>query len=129
MSSNLADRVEGLAGPDEAVDAEVCKAFGILRDVTHYPMPMDGPSYWSGLDEFGNWTPVEPYTASLDAVVALIEKELPQSRWGVQKHKDHARAWVRVEEYQPVVLPEYRAATPAPALLAAFLRAKEADHG
>lgn len=79
----LAERVEALDGPDETLDAEICIATGALSDVRFYPFPVHGEPYWEGRDRDGGPASVEPYTASLDAVAALIAEKLPGWAWRV----------------------------------------------
>lgn len=144
MTRALADliaRVKGLTGPDREVDKLVEDT---LWPNTHFLPFNPNPNDW--LVEIGEkWVEtvryprgvmtnkdryVSRYTASIDAVVALIERELPGWAWSL-----HSWAVAAIcEEWKPAKhtpfekwKPEPKAATPALALLLAFLRALEAS--
>lgn len=66
--STLIERVEALTGPDREVDLDVAIATGMVSDeVSKY-----GP-HLRRIEA----RRVDPYTASLDAAVALVEQVLP----------------------------------------------------
>ena len=100
----LAERVEELASPDRLIDYEVHRAFGV-----------------QGVGAYG----AHPaYTASLDAVVALIEKELPGWGWSVTSRRPGVSYACVTEPEAVVETVRGEASSHALALLAAFLRAK-----
>lgn len=106
--SSLIERVEKCTGADREIDAAVAKTFGEPHG-PHEEVHYESRSI-SVYDEIA-----KRYTASLDAVVALIQREAPKTEWLVSggtitmaaTSKSHASG-----------------ATPALALLLAFLRAK-----
>jgi hypothetical protein len=102
MIDNIIERVRGLTGPDREVDAVVFEFFGGL-----------------------SWVVPPAYTASLDAVVSLIERELPSYRWQCGNDGPGISAFGFVgRDDEPAHLGE----TPALALLLAALTAiKERD--
>jgi hypothetical protein len=74
----------------------------------------------TALDGFGEKPP--PYTASIDAVVALIRREMPGAEEGYRRRGDaEFTAYVGDDES-----PTTKHRTPALALLLAFLRAARA---
>ena len=83
----LAERCEKATGPDPKLDAAMDllvgnpqnffgPAFG--TDYVDGPERHDGAATWAG---GGRRYYAPPYTASLDAITALIERELPGWRW------------------------------------------------
>lgn len=78
---------------------------------------------------------VPPLTASVDAVLALIERDLPGRFWSLNPANGADKARAQIDPSLDAQSPHNgRAATPALALLSAFLRAKaqqqmEADRG
>lgn len=94
--AGLIERVEKCTGPDVILDHDIARYLDGYRHAT--------------------WQP--PLTASLEAVVALIERELPGRTWDIrasqvpQLYIGHAGQYVA------------SAPTPALALLLAFLKAK-----
>jgi hypothetical protein len=120
----LAERVEGLSGPDREVDWHAhklapepprvdgdglvihnCGFMGVGRHIVH-----SGPAY----------------TASLDAVVSLIEQVLPGWCWSVRSDYG-ASASVCPAPASPYGAHGISAVSAARALLAALLRAKAAE--
>lgn len=80
--SELIDRVEKATGPDRDLDAEIDVAlFGgeTVWKQANYTMESYPASRRPSKQHVGGFANehVPPYTASLDAVVALVEKELP----------------------------------------------------
>lgn len=117
--TDLADRIERADGPSRELDAEIAVASGQYRADRHRPgsfFKADQPNHSS--------LGVPAYTSSLDAAMSLV----PEG-WGEGKI-----LWVGGECYVTLSRshPENmeakgEAATPAPALCAAALRAKEQD--
>lgn len=67
---SLADRLEGLSGPDRETDVALeIWAHPFLKD-----LPRDAAG-WSH-PEYGRIRPAQAYTSSLDAAVALVEREM-----------------------------------------------------
>lgn len=130
MTANLADRVEGLNGSCRETDALIAVALG------HEAMnELFYRGDWSDrMSDEGAYEKLPRYTASLDAVAALVEKELPGAVFTLGCNVHH-RFWSaqfqRLDaEGAPQSLGWGHHNTSAPlALLAALLRAKEADHG
>lgn len=102
----LLARVEAATGPDRNIDYRLFIAF-------------------APKEVFSPWYPTEGhfYTSSLDAVVGLIERELPGYRWGLHRPQELFRGYVsKRSAFRPMPIIA-DAATPALALTAAFLRA------
>lgn len=113
----LIERVERATGPDREIEFEVgIQMCGFERCSVQ---ESDGPC--NEVHEAGY------YTSSLDAVVALVERELPGWDWGCEtticggdnRYSGYVAQKMRIG-------PEAYGKTPALALLLAFLRAKEA---
>lgn len=117
--TTLIDRVRGLTGPDREVDAMIYHCFpSYVDDRGHTFLSRDIDAQIVVYVKTENGTvspPVPAYTASLDAVVSLIERELPGHGWFV----DSANC-AGVHEFGG---PVQRGNTPALALLLAFLTA------
>lgn len=119
----LLERVRGLKGPDREVDEALA---AMVADATlevqfngHRAYHRGG--FWISIGEGGL---IPPYTASLDAVVGLIERELPNYWWGVHQPQDLFRGYVcKHSPLRPMPF-TVDAATPALSLCAAFLAAK-----
>ena len=86
--TTLIDRVRGLEGPDREVDVAVLLALGIMtlerrqRDRKEW-LYVVGSSYER---HDPRMLPARfKLTASLDAVVSLIERELPGKHWSISK--------------------------------------------
>lgn len=123
---SLAARVGALTGPDREVDAEVARAFG-----WRYVPPADRPHSWYGWrSSTGRWEIAPPdCAASVDAVLALIARELPGWSWLMAFNGEAAVCDVHTRPIGVVgAWPAHaKAATPALALLSAALRAKAAQ--
>lgn len=134
----LADRVEALKGPDREVDALVYQALYPDRPVmvfggdvrTNVPpryqpaREIDIASFRDG-EAIAGFLDAARVTASVDAVIALIEDKLPASAEGDTAFNP-ASAMVRIGDAD---FYSWRAATPALALLAAALRAIASQEG
>jgi len=71
----LLERVKAATGPDREIDLEIA----LFAGWTHVRMKGDAKPYWRKPGETQYFMRYEPprYTASLDAITALIERELP----------------------------------------------------
>lgn len=116
----LAERVEAATGPDRELDAAIMCARGASW-VT------DGMAFYG---ERGNYTaavPVQPFTASLDAAMTLLEQG-----WGYEQRRpsdEAGHSTCRATIWWVPNFPEKqfgKGATPALALTAAALRAHAA---
>ncbi len=131
--AELIKRVEGLTGPDREMDVMVVYAF--FPDIGPYNGQCigDEPIFWH---EPYRKQPCPEFTASLDAVVALIERVRPGWGYAVRKKS------IDPVSYDAGVASPYYwtgegvevdanadASTPALALLLALLRSMEADRG
>lgn len=105
----LAERCEQATGPSRAIEIAITEALLSLSDERHECIN----AQWIGEHTF-------PYTASLDAIVSLIERELPGECWRVESAKLDFRPCASIG----TIGPNIDAATPVLALAAAFLRAK-----
>ncbi|PQZ63069.1 hypothetical protein CQ057_16755 [Ochrobactrum sp. MYb49] len=119
--TDLITRLSKLDAPDREADAEIDRALGLHVDVGEFSGP------WTRYPEPDHYRQTTPYTASMDAVIALAARELPRHRWsaGFSRHVPHnAQIWV------PSGSGYYEGesdANRAIALLIALLRAKEAS--
>ena len=116
----LIDRVRGLTGPDREVDREIGLTIcGWTTAVDQWgeALMVDGNRY---PDHPGSEYPT--FTDGLDAVVSLVERELPGFSWQVGTNGPDATpfGWVG-RGYEA----SHLAATPTLALLLAFLAAME----
>jgi hypothetical protein len=119
----LAEKVEALAGPCRETDAKIYVAVYITRGETGRPMD---DVYEPAID-------VPRYTASVDAVLALIAEKMPRVRCEIVGGLDYSSARIvtgwgarrRALTYT-VDRPDNYAAICA---VAAFLRAMENDNG
>ncbi len=151
--SALAEKVEGLDGPCRETDARVAVACGDIRmsnrsgSIAFFQEPVKKGDYAflsgcvdgedAAFRSLGSCLGVKPYTASLDAVVALIEKELPGWYFEVSGGSPESCAAIMLSPDRIKFADHcWDAATPALALLtvflrtrAAFLRAKGASNG
>lgn len=122
---DLISRVEKAAGPDREIDGEVMR----LTDPQNWAKACHRASMPSGAPEAtilreAPWYAPQ-YTASLDAVVALVERELPDWDWGVETAQATNVVLYTGYVAQKMRLgPEAYGPTPTLALLLAFLRAK-----
>lgn len=72
----LIERVRAATGPDQVLDLDISLHFRGLRNVG---------GYWAEEIETGKRVKInyasEPVTASIDAALALVERELPEHDW------------------------------------------------
>ena len=132
--SALAEKVEGLPGPCRETDVLIVQALYPDIGPCEPHCAGDTPIFWN--DPLYK-KPCPTLTVSLDAVVALIEKELPEWHWRVQGGNPDTGATVmsgrpvalllRGREGLPFCFTKISAdcATPVLALLAAALKAME----
>lgn len=132
--SELIARVEGATGPNYALECDLFEALDVPKEwfgskvVSHFLR--NGHFGFNTADGFMHLDCIKPppYTASLDAALALAERVLPGWKWGVTGGGAPADALL----YEPV-LGGWRhsirteAPTPALALVLAVLRGKMAD--
>lgn len=123
----LSRRVSEAEGPSRELDAEVYIALEIPAPRVGRIDRMGGVVGWHPIDApYQSSIEVPRYTASLDAVAALIADNLPGCGWQVgQTEEDMGfRCWARVLKRSALFAPPNGvAATPALALLAAALLA------
>ena len=103
--THLIQRLQDGDGPDRELDAELRRAF----------LPLEYPG------------PKTAYTSSLDAAVALIERELPRHSWTIRRDRERMTAaflW-RQNYIRNVITVE--GTSPPRALLIALLKARQAD--
>ena len=124
----LAERCEAATGPDTELDAAIaCAVHGwtqISEEIDPYgdvPMLIDR-------DGGGPMIPCE-YTASIDAITALIERDLPGGAWSagmgcVRPDEPVAGARLFSAESRYFCIGEAEGRSPALALCAAFCHAK-----
>lgn len=116
--SQLLEKVRTATGPDRAIDRDIAEHIVGTR----FRSTKRGREWLE--DSHGGvetWVrQATPYTTSLDAIVALIERELPGWWWKATKT---GRADMELVGSMPFVSVGVNAKTPALALCAAFLSA------
>ena len=126
----IIERVRGLTWQDREVDALIYHCFpSYVDDRGHTFLSLDIDAQIVVYVKTENGTvspPVPAFTASIDACVSLIERELPGFLWriGTDGPDDAPFGWVGRDDEAG-----HLAATPTLALLLAFLTAmKEKSH-
>jgi hypothetical protein len=111
----LAESCENATKPDKWLDEAILKSLG-------YDFEAVADYHWAWLDRDGGIVAASIHlTASLDAITALIERELPEAGWSA--HSEYYDESVgRIMRRGQDTIMRY-AATPALALCAAFCRA------
>jgi hypothetical protein len=118
MTSDLITRLEGLTEPCGFTDELVAEETG-----WHSYEDEEGKLWWDGPASYQLCEAAPAVTASVDAVLELIERELPGYLWELGTcHVDGYAAQIIAEDAA-----DWNASHgwPAVALLIAFLRAKE----
>lgn len=144
----LAERIEKATEPNREIDARISVAVGavvmhfsgVIGKWAFWTTPV-GPSQCASLSNVsGNeddafralseYTIAPRYTASLDAITALIEREFPNSKWAVLRRENGTKAMLdpipakdKIETWQVRTAIYADAETPALALCAVFCRA------
>ena len=108
--TELLERVKAATGPDRELDGNIYNALK--------------PDYaaWAAMERnttFFFWRDVFPYTGSIDAALALVERKLPGWEWQVRR-TGYAELHHPTHHLKDEI---GRAATPALAILAALLSA------
>jgi hypothetical protein len=128
----LAEKVEALSGPCRETDKLIARALGWTTEAPPHDIYRPLPSFWVAPDGSRHMAFPPHYTASVDAVLALIAEKLPGWYFEVSG-PDHASSAAMLRRPGAVGASDdvccWCAATPALALLAAFLRAMENDNG
>ena len=117
---DLIAMLEAAGEGSRELDGEIALLVGATIDRDRF---MRHPPWWE-LEGFPSRTTPWPFTASLDAIVALIERKLPEQFAGLQanRHPDRRADWSAWLE-DGMEQHEARAETPALALCIALLRA------
>ena len=119
----LAERCEKATGPDQKLDAAIELALG--RQVEWHVVSGEWNKHPVQLTSWGGEA-VPDFTRSLDAITALIERELPEMQWLCRPDAKggfgnlYPKSHFDLVDYP--IWPSY-AATPALALCAAFAKA------
>lgn len=88
--SDLIRRVEEAKGPDRHIDAAITVAtsptIATDDDLIYFYVPTKDDrcapgTYWRKSRSFSSLHTAAPFTASLDAALALVEEKLPGCRW------------------------------------------------
>jgi hypothetical protein len=134
--STLIAKLEGLEGPSREVDAEIAATLRVPQN--------KAPAWivrWAGAyavhkgtkvalkhqdGSTGVWWSPQPFTASLDAAMALVEKKAPGTNWNLDKWGASYQAILGEELASEV---RGHAETPAIALLIALLRSLSQEGG
>lgn len=144
--SDLLARVEAATGPDRSIDGAIAATLQVLPDLDQergkYLFPNEielepeenGSAvsvYAKGEDGVMRYVLkryADPFTFSIDAALVLVEKKLPKWHWTVDNGKPCRACIVEHFDIDASGAQGY-AATPALAILAAFLRVlKEIEH-
>lgn len=144
--NDLLARIEAAEGPSREIDLALAN---LLVFSEPHRLISSHVSGWShdfaypeselplGGDEYHGWAkalnhmiaqPVERYTSSIDAALALCERVLPGCHWSVSNAavRPRANVWMASPISRGISPPPHSsAATPALALLAALLKAKD----
>lgn len=114
---SLIERVEKATGSNRDLDAEIASIFDPAGDeaAVSEAATLNGRDY------------PDRYTSSIDAVVALIERACGKYDWSLFCDNGAALAGCQPASEDGVDLTDTHGATPALALLLAFLKAKEAE--
>lgn len=139
MTQNLITRLSKLDAPDRGMDAEIEVA---VRRIEAARSGL-AEKYWANWQASPDGTVYDPhtryssqpFTASVDAVIALAERVLPGWKWRVGRTELFPNGWAYVHKYDPsncdradeAACADGTVANPAIALLIALLRAKEAS--
>ena len=129
---DLLERLEAATGPDREIDKAVMLAIGRAREIDPWMFYGPGETVWCFGDyEHESVNPALPYvTASLDAVLALVEEKLPG--WTVEIIRlSDGEGFAQVSDdaaFMPVSH-EATAPTPALALLKALVCALSSESG
>lgn len=117
----LSRHVSEADGPDRYLDAEVM--LFVRPELAKKPYAQNRIGNWLRMDGRSEIVPAPQYTASLDAVAALIAEKLPGFKWSL--HKSGSPYIAGVTKEAPVrTMPHMGVAkTPALALLSATLLA------
>lgn len=132
----LIEKLSAVEEGSRELDGLIAQAFGLMPTFARwesrdeYSM-LSGESIWvSGhYGDYKFYDP-EPYTASLDAAVALVEQKLPNCSWGIESEQYYDNGTIRpryVARIRAQGSPRLHVvasfATPALALCLALLRA------
>ncbi len=133
--SELKERIAKADCADRELDGLIAQAFGLIpsdarwetRDA--YGLRDDAGWVSGGYGGYKFHDP-EPYTASLDAAIALVEMKLPQCWWNVESEQHYDAGTIRtryIGRIRAHQLPRLHViasfSTPALALIAALLEA------
>lgn len=131
MTKTLITRLSKLDAPDREVDAEIAmKLLGYTRINRMKRWPDTPPiwDYFKGEPFNSDGVLIRPYTASVDAAIALAKRVFGKVGYSVAETEDDEEApFAFIHINGEAYLGE--GATPAIALLIALLRAKEASNG
>lgn len=134
----LIKRLEKASGPDRALDEAVMAVF-YVRDKRHIGvtegwddepdsyLPVKSDVWVDPATDKWVSTHAHPFTASLDAAVALVERVLPGWVWHASSDGPHARVQDRPGLLFARQVFEGKGSTPAAALVLALLRAVQAQ--
>lgn len=96
----LIERVEKATGPSRGLDADVYETLGYpVKRRPERTIGKTGRAVWSRawsyqVSESGRWFAMERLSASLDAVIALVEKQAPGWGWRVATCSVSDDAWL-----------------------------------
>lgn len=119
--SELLSRIEQASGPDRELDFWISIRFPIDEPTRHSDDELQADIDLVGIE---GMVIDAPYTASLDATVALVERMLPGAVWSAGKGWDGP--WSCIDTSGTMCNHEGRAATTVLALLTALFRALSA---
>jgi hypothetical protein len=115
--AELLERVKAATGPDREIDRDLVERF---YSEAVRPEWRSGDGWFH--PDFGKVRPADPYTASLDAALALVERVLPGWAWSVGNLRNGAQCYL-MDRPGGVLHEPGLAATPPLAVLRALLAA------
>lgn len=113
MTNELLERVKAETGPNPRLDESIGLALGWVKQETK-----GGGWYWKG--PFLDGEDMPPFTASVDAALALVQRCLPDAHWaidaaGLERPEAHINAIVSDGATAPLaILAALLSALPAP---------------
>lgn len=137
--TDLITRLSKLDAPDREVDALIEVAVRRI-EAAQSGLAEEHWANWQASPDGTVYDPhtrysSKPFTASVDAAIALAERVLPGWKWRVGRTELFPNGWAYVHKYDPsncdrtdeAACADGKAANPATALCIALLRSKEAN--
>lgn len=127
-SANLAERIEaGEASTAEVMVALRYKAAGFIADRVLKVEPLNGEPYDEALTDCGDEMLTPLFLYSLDAALSLLEQVLPGWDYTISNIRNNSYITIFPDFYNVNHRQFGKSKTPAAALVAAIVRAKESE--